>query len=138
MIEDKEISFDKEAENHLKSTVCHLEQDIEASEHVIGRKRDRLDENEVEIREFETANKKKRLEFPRENTSKVKKISKRLFLKWKRSRRSQKGKGQGDYRIDRGAEKAVYDVLHEQEKSTLSKVLFLNFFFKHFLQIIIL
>ena len=46
-----------------------------------------------------------------------KRISRRLFHKWKQNLLSQKGKGRGCYRIDRRAEQAVYEVLQEQLKA---------------------
>ena len=46
-----------------------------------------------------------------------KQVYRRLFNKWKPTLRSQKRKGQGKYKIDRGAETAIYDVLAEQAKA---------------------
>ena len=66
--------------------------------------------------ELEISNKRARLQHLKTNKVAVtKRTAKRLFQKWKWSLRSQMGKGQGRYRIDRGAESVIYDVLSNRK-----------------------
>jgi hypothetical protein len=115
IIEDKKSLFDKEAEIYLEEKLCELGKNVEAAEETLNRKRHRLDEGEIDNKEFEIANKKKRIDYVQNHKGNVKmRVYRRLFYKWKSTLRSQKYKGQGNYKIDRGAETAIYDVLAEQ------------------------
>ena len=118
IIEEKQTLFDKEAENYLEKKLCELGKSVEAAEATLKRKRHRLDDGEIDNKEFEIANKKKRIDYVKSHMKGVKKrVYRRLFNKWKSTLRSQKRKGQGKYKIDRGAETAIYDVLAEQAKA---------------------
>lgn len=44
-------------------------------------------------------------------------IVRRKFIAWRNTLQSQKGKGHGNHRIDRGADKAISEVLEEQLKT---------------------
>jgi hypothetical protein len=74
---------------------------------------------EINDTEFDIANKPKRLEqLKSTNASKHKKRSKRrIFNTWKSGLRRQTGKNKHRTKIDRGEEKAVYNILYEQLKA---------------------
>lgn len=118
-LENQEHCISNEAENLLNLTVSRLEEAInliDRREVKSPLKRD-IEESEDDM-EFEISDKRARLQHLKTNKVAVKKrMAKRLFRKWKWSLRSQMGKGQGRYRIDRGAESAINDVLYEQSKA---------------------
>lgn len=117
-VEAQERNGEIEAERHLDKVITKIEKDLENSESLLKRKRARLDEAEIESREFDIGVKRARLESLYEKPVKVKKrISKRIFSTWKGTLMSQKGKGKGVYSIDRGAEQAISELLHEQLKA---------------------
>ncbi|CAB4001684.1 Hypothetical predicted protein, partial [Paramuricea clavata] len=104
-----------QAENLLSQTVSRLEEEINSSDR---RPNKRVLEDSEDDMEFEINNKRARLQHLKTNKVAVKeRMARRLFHKWKRSLRSQRGKGQGRYRIDRGAESAINDILYEQSKA---------------------
>ncbi|CAB4044279.1 Hypothetical predicted protein, partial [Paramuricea clavata] len=114
-LENQQHFISNQAENLLSQTVSRLEEEINSSDR---RPNKRVLEDSEDDMEFEINNKRARLQHLKTNKVAVKeRMARRLFHKWKRSLRSQRGKGQGRYRIDRGAESAINDILYEQSKA---------------------
>lgn len=107
------------SEEEFSKMITKLTHSIENSEGLLERKRKRLSEEEIDDREFDIANKKRRLNDMHQRTIKRVKLqlAKKHFNKWKRTLKVQSGKKQGKYSINRGAELAIYSVLAEQLKA---------------------
>ena len=111
--------LEEEAEKHIKDLISRLQHELVKDSGELDLKRARLHKEEVEEQQFEIDMKKRRLH-GLNGISKVgaqKRLSKRKFKTWKQSLMSQKGKGKGRTKVDRGAEQAVYEVLQEQLKA---------------------
>ena len=78
IIEENQTLFDKEAENYLEKKLCELGKSVEAAEATLKRKRHRLDDGEIDNKEFEIANKKKRIDYVK---SHMKGVKKRVYNK---------------------------------------------------------
>lgn len=118
-VDKNEEQAESEAQSRLEALISRLQTDLNRCEKEITIKRARLHDEEVENRNFDIEMKRERLRRLQGRSKKdvKKRISRRLFHKWKQSLLSQKGKGRGCYRIDRRAEQAVYEVLQEQLKA---------------------
>lgn len=110
---------EEEAQRQIESTISKLEIDLVEKEGQLNSKRPRLAEEEIEVRSFQLETKRKRLHRLQGSSKHVikKRLSNRLFHKWKQSLLSQKGKNKGCNRIDRSAELVLYEVLQEQLKA---------------------
>ena len=110
---------DGEAKKRVEALISRLQLEIARDSDNLNLKRTRLHEEEIEERSFEIELKRRRLDGMegKSKSSAEKRLSKRLIKKWKNSLMSQKGKGLGRYKIDRGAEQAIYEVLQEQLKA---------------------
>ena len=115
-VERKQKEAEKESEKHIEDIISSLQTEIEQDAKDLSSKRMRLDEEEIESRNTDAEMKKQRKEkLQKDSKQKAKKrVAKRLFKKWKSQLMSQQGKGKGRFSIDRGAEKAIYEVLQEQ------------------------
>ena len=118
-MDNKQVQVELEAEKHIDNLICTLETELESSLNELTRKRARLHEDECESQMFVTSAKRARLDRLKgtARNSVKKRVASRLFRKWKQNLSTQKGKGKGVYRIDLGAEIAVFEVLQEQLKT---------------------
>lgn len=118
-MDNKQVQVELEAEKHIDNLICTLETELESGLNELTRKRARLHEDECESRMFVTSAKRARLDRLKgtARNSVKKRVANQLFRKWKQNLSTQKGKGKGVYRIDRGAEIAVFEVLQEQLKA---------------------
>ncbi len=113
----EECSKEK-AEKEIEKEITKLEETILQSEHSLERKRKRLAVDEVGDLEYELEIKRQRLTKLRHKPKQMmKRKAKRHFCSWKNSLKRQTGKNKGKFRIHRGAEQAVYEVLEEQLKA---------------------
>jgi hypothetical protein len=96
----------------MENVISQLEKVIREQENCLERKRKRLATEEIE--DFDVQIKKERLTHSRLPR---KKLAKRKFKAWKQTLKSQRGKNKGKFRIDRGAERANFEVLEEQLKA---------------------
>jgi hypothetical protein len=111
----KEEDAKKAAKEHWLSTVQKVEQKLVSQEEDLKRHTNRLHPDEEQNRNEDLLNTQDSLH--RLNIKKdsfIKRIAKKEMQNWKRNLFSQKGKNLGKYRIDRGAEDAVYCALQEQ------------------------
>lgn len=117
-VDKNQEQTESEAQSRLEALISRLQTDLNRCEREINIKRAWL-HDEVESRNFDIEMKRERLRRLQGRSKKdvKKRISRRLFHKWKQNLLSQKGKGRGCYRIDRRAEQAVYEVLQEQLKA---------------------
>ncbi len=98
--------------------ITKLEETILQSEHSLERKRKCLAVDEVGDLEYELELKQQRLtKLHHKPKQMTKRKAKRHFCSWKNSLKRQTGKNKGKFRIHRGAEQAVYEVLEEQLKA---------------------
>ncbi len=118
-VSKKEEETDVEAQSVMENIISRLQVELEKDINDLNMKRARLHDEEVESRNFDIEMKEERLGRLRGRSKHEakKRISRRLFYKWKQNLMTQKGKGKGRYRIDRGAEHAIYEVLQEQLKA---------------------
>ena len=118
-VDKNQEQTESEAQSRLEALISKLQTDLNRCEREINIKRAWLHDEEVESRNFDIEMKRERLRRLQGRSKKdvKKRISRRLFHKWKQNLLSQKGKGRGCYRIDRRAEQAVYEVLQEQLKA---------------------
>lgn len=118
-VDKNQEQTESEAQSRLEALISRLQTDVNKCESEINIKRARLCDEEVGSREFDIKMKRERLTRLQGRSKKdvKKRISRRLFHKWKQNLLSQKGKGRGCYRIDRRAEQAVHEVLQEQLKA---------------------
>ena len=144
-VDKNQEQTESEAQSRLEALISRLQTDLNRCEREINIKRAWLHDEEVESRNFtyihtyihtllarphgafqsqlldifDIEMKRERLRRLQGRSKKdvKKRISRRLFHKWKQNLLSQKGKGRGCYRIDRRAEQAVYEVLQEQLKA---------------------
>ena len=113
----QECSMEK-SEKAVEIEISKLEKTIIQSEHSLERKRKRLALDEVDDLEYELEIKRQRLTKLRQKPKQMmKRKAKRHFCSWKNSMKRQTGKNKGKFRIHRGAERAVYEVLEEQLKA---------------------
>ena len=115
-VEGKQEEAEKESQKHIEGIISRLQMEIEQDAKDLSSKRMRLDEEEIESRNADVKRKiqrKKRLQEDSKQKAK-KRVAQRLFKNWKKQLISQQGKAKGQFRIDRGAEKAIYEVLQEQ------------------------
>ena len=115
-VEGKQEEAEKESQKHIEDIISRLQMEIEQDAKDLSSKRMRLDEEEIESRNADVKRKiqrKKRLQEDSKQKAK-KRVAQRLFKNWKQPLISQQGKAKGQFRIDRGAEKAIYEVLQEQ------------------------
>lgn len=113
----QECSMEK-SEKAVEIEISKLEKTIIQSEHSLERKRKRLALDEVDDLEYELEIKRQRLTKLRQKPKQMmKRKAKRHFCSWKNSLKRQTGKNKGKFRIHRGAEQAVYEVLEEQLKA---------------------
>ena len=117
-VPDKMAEFECEASSHVQETVLKLQNAIEKKSEILAKKRKCLDEHIISDYESELANKRQKVEtLQKDSTSQRKQYVYRKFRAWKGGLLSQKGKKQGSYLIDRGAENAIYNVLAENSKA---------------------
>lgn len=113
----QECSMEK-SEKAVEIEISKLEKTIIQSEHSLERKRKRLALDEVDDLEYELEIKRQRVTKLRQKPKQMmKRKAKRHFCSWKNSLKRQTGKNKGKFRIHRGAEQAVYEVLEEQLKA---------------------
>lgn len=106
------------SESEFSETITKLANSIEKCESMLERKRKRLCEEEIDEREFDIGNKKRRLNDMHQNAKHFKsQFAKKHFSKWKNTLKVQSGKKLGKYTINGGAERAIYSVLAEQLKA---------------------
>ena len=107
-----------QAEKNLHDLISKISKEIEKDTDKLERKRKRCDPDEINDLEFELQNKRQHLENLKSYTGRqAKRFKRRIFYSWKTALRRQLGKNKGFTKIDRGAEKAVYNVLYEQLKA---------------------
>lgn len=117
-VEQKDQEATEQAEKNLHDLISKISKEIEKDTDKLERKRKRCDPDVLHDLEFELQNKCQRLENLKSNTSRqTKRFKRRIFYSWKSGLRRQLGKNKGSTKIDRGAEKAVYNVLYEQLKA---------------------
>ena len=118
-VDKNQEQTESEAQSRLEALISRLQTDLNRCEREINIKRAWLHDEEVESRNFDIEMKRERLRRLQGRSKKdvKKRISRRLFHKWKQNLLSQKGKGRGCYRIDRRAEQAVYEVLQKKLKA---------------------
>lgn len=118
-VDKNQEQTESEAQSRLEALISRLQTDLNRCEREINIKRARLHDEEVESINFDIEMKRETLRRLQGRSKKdvKKRISRRLFHKWKQNLLSQKGKGRGCYRIDRRAEQAVYEVLQEKLKA---------------------
>ena len=118
-VDKNQEQTESEAQSRLEALISRLQTDLNRCEREINIKRARLHDEEVESRNFDIEMKRETLRRLQGRSKKdvKKRISRRLFHKWKQTLMSQKGKGRGCYRMDRRAEQAVYEVLQEKLKA---------------------
>ena len=105
----------KSAVKKLTSLVEKLENEAKSDREHIERLSNFPSQDEENFAKFELRNKEERIAKIRKDMHHMaKKAAKREMKKWKEDLLSQKGKGTGNYQIDRGAEDAVYRALCEQ------------------------
>lgn len=115
-VEGKQEEAEKESQKHIEGIISRLQMEIEQDAKDLSSKTMRLDEEGIESRNADVKRKiqrKKRLQEGSKQKAK-KRVAQRLFKNWKKQLISQQGKAKGQFRIDRGAEKAIYEVLQEQ------------------------
>ena len=106
------------SESEFSETITKLANSIEKCDSMLERKRKRLCEEEIDEREFDIGNKKRRLNDMHQNAKHFKsQFAKKHFSKWKNTLKVQSGKKLGKYTINGGAERAIYSVLAEQLKA---------------------
>lgn len=117
-VEQKDQEATEQAEKNLHNLISKISKEIEKDTDKLERKRKWCDPDVLHDLEFELQNKCQRLENLKSNTSRqTKRFKRRIFYSWKSGLRRQLGKNKGSTKIDRGAEKAVYNVLYEQLKA---------------------
>jgi hypothetical protein len=115
--EEMEGRCHEDADREVENVISQLEKVIREQENCLERKRKRLATEEIEDLDFDVQIKKQRLERLTRSRLPRKKLAKRKFKAWKQTLKSQRGKNKGKFRIDRGAEKAIFEVLEEQLKA---------------------
>ena len=117
-VEQKDQEATVQAETKLHDLISKISKEIEKDTDKLERKRKRCDPHEINDLEFELQSKCQRLENLKSNTGRqTKRFKRRVFHSWKTTLRRQLGKNKGFTKIDRGAERAVYNVLYEQLKA---------------------
>ena len=118
-VEERENEACQEAEKSLEDLIFKISREIEKDSEKLDLKRKRCDAEEINDTEFDVANKRKRLEQLKSTyaSNHKERNKKRIFNSWKSGLRRQTGKNKNRTKIDRGAEKAVYNVLYEQLKA---------------------
>jgi len=117
-VEQKDQEATVQAEKNLHDLISKISKEIEKDTDKLERKRKRCDPDEINDLEFELQNKRQRLENLKSNTGRqTKRFKRRIFYSWKTALRRQLGKNKGFTKIDRSAERAVYNVLYEQLKA---------------------
>lgn len=107
-------------EEVMQCTISNLSQLVEKLEGETEREQESINKmlssgKEVEYAKFKLKNKQERVSRIKKNSKKMaRKAAQKEVKKWKETLLSQKGKGKGKYRIDRGAEEVVYRALCEQ------------------------
>ena len=118
LFHDKIGEFEADAKKHVEQTVSNLKQVIKEKTKILTKRRKRLSENLMSDCEYEIANKKQKLERLQKDSVKFRKqYVYRKFRGWECNVLSQTGKKNGSYRIDRGAEIAIFNVLAENSKA---------------------
>ena len=105
----------QEAKGQLASLSENLDQKIQETEDIIhSRKRKRTHDDAITDAEFDLANRKeKKMKLEGDRNSFIARYTRAKVKRWKEALFSQKGKGQGKYKIDRRSEQHVYDALQE-------------------------
>jgi hypothetical protein len=115
--EEMEARCHEDADREVENVISQLEKVIREQENCLERKRKRLATEEIEDFDFDVQIKKQRLERLTHSRLAKKKLAKRKFKAWKQTLKSQRGKNKGKFGIDRGAERAIFEVLEEQLKA---------------------
>ena len=111
-------SLNKEADKHVELMKHNLKASIDKEEKLLEQKRERQSENLISDKEFDTENKRQRLESLEQNSKRFKfQYTYRKLGKWRSSIRSSFGKNKGKYRINRVVEDAIYQRFAEHAKA---------------------
>ena len=111
-------SLNKEADKHVELMKHNLKASIDKDEKLLEQKRERLSQNLISDKEFDTENKRQRLESLEQNSKRFKfQYTYRKLGKWRSSIRSSFEKNKGKYRINRVAEDAIYQRFAEHAKA---------------------
>ena len=98
-----------------ENTCKNIENQINEATIALERNMKNLSQEEQERRATDISKKRERLHcYKKFKTSHIKRSAALAMKKWKQNIFSQHGKGKGNYRIDRGAEMAVFNALQEQ------------------------
>ena len=115
--DEKEIQCHEDADREVENVINKLERVITDQEDCLESKRKRLTMHEIEDIDFDVQSKKKSLGKLKSSRIPRKKLARRKFQTWKQTLKPQRGKNKGNFRIHRGAEKAIFEVLEEQLKA---------------------
>ncbi len=115
--EEMESLYMKDADRGVEDVIIKLEKVIREQECNLQRKRKRLAKEDIEDLDFDIQIKKQRMERLKHNRKPRITLAKRKFTAWKKTLKFQSGKNKGKFRVDRGAEKAIFNVLEEQLKA---------------------
>ena len=112
---ETETKFREDAEKQYNALISQITSSLENEQKCFEERQMRLHDKEKVMQENRLQNKEKRLSaLSKKKHRHIQRIASASMRNWKANLMSQKGKGKGKYKIDRGAEQAIYQALQEQ------------------------